>query len=60
MHVVDDVNFQKVVQAVKAGPTDIAYESAVELGCKWLAEYEGEFLMLTDDQVKTLTDALSF
>jgi len=59
MHTVDDSNFQKIVQALKAGPTDIAFQPALELGIKWLEEHEGRFLMLTDDQVKTLKYMLS-
>jgi len=59
MHTVDDSNFQKVVRALKAGPTDIAFQSALELGIKWLEEHEGRFLMLSDDQAKTLKYLLS-
>lgn len=59
MHTVDDSNFQKVAQAIKAGPTDVAYQPAVELGFKWFTEYEGELLMLTNEQVKILKDLLS-
>ncbi|EPZ6094296.1 hypothetical protein ACXHH8_004064 [Enterobacter roggenkampii] len=59
MHTIDDSNFHKVVQAIKAGPTDIAFQSALELGFKWLEEYEAKLLKLTDEQARTLKDLLS-
>ena len=59
METIDDSNFQKVAQAIKAGPADIAFQSALELGFKWLKEYELKLLKLTDEQAKTLKDLLS-
>lgn len=59
MHIVDESKFQKVVQVIKTGPTGIAYQPVVELGFKWLTEYEGKLLQLTNEQVKTLKDLLS-
>lgn len=59
MHSVDDYNFQKITQAITAGPTDLAYESAIGIGFKWLGEYEMKLLKLTDEQAKTLKDLLS-
>lgn len=59
MHSVDDYNFQKVTHAITAGPTDLAYKSAIDIGFKWLEEYEMKLLKLTDEQAKTLNDLLS-
>lgn len=59
MHIVDELNSKKIVQAIEAGPTGIAYQPLVELGFKWLTEYEGKLLQLTNEQVKTLKDLLS-
>ncbi|MGI8487156.1 hypothetical protein QWJ20_01265 [Pectobacterium sp. S5] len=59
MHTVEDSEFEKIVQALKAGPDDIAHRSAVEIGFRWLEEHEVEFLKLTDGQEKTLKESLS-
>lgn len=60
MHTVNSVNFEKVIRAVSAGPDDISYQHSIELGFKWLNEYESRLLLLTDEQAKVLKQLLSF
>ncbi|EOX0146803.1 hypothetical protein ACNPE2_26940 [Klebsiella pneumoniae] len=60
MHTVDDENVKKVVQAVKAGPTNnLAYESAMELAIKWLVENDDVTLYLTAEQKKAIQEVVS-
>lgn len=60
MHTVDDENVKKVVQAVKAGPTNnLAYESAMELAIKWLVENDDVTLYLTAEQKSNSRGRLS-
>lgn len=60
MHTIDGENFEKVIRSVSAGPADIAYQHSVELGFKWLNEYESRLLLLTDEQATVLKHLLSF
>ncbi|UXY12061.1 hypothetical protein N7922_05915 [Kosakonia sp. ML.JS2a] len=60
MHTVDDENVNKLLQSIKAGPANnLAYESALEIALKWLAENENGILSLTAEQEKAIKEAVS-
>ncbi|EPN9556766.1 hypothetical protein ACT5AE_000262 [Cronobacter sakazakii] len=60
MHTVDDENVKKVVLAINAGhANNLAYESALGIALKWLAESESGILSLSTEQKKAIKEAVS-